>query len=235
MVEEYLKCKVNTKELSSSVLGTDNLKYICRMVERYFDPSNLGDTDNLEWTKRKLKKFGIKEENLEDLRSLNIEVLSKGQRDGYYIKDFEMDRAIELLKEDDEISYGKFTKNMTDNNGVEILDSEGNPKQEHLFVVDLPYYGQFSIHMKTESSISALSDTPYDELRIYEKESVLLTDEVSSWAKKIILGKTFKEVVGKLKNIRRNRKNGARIAHYTALKLGATKEELDELYRDDQR
>jgi hypothetical protein len=69
-----------------------------------------------------------------------------------------------------------------------ITDETGNS-----LVIDLPYYGQFAVHIKNKKSISALSDITYDEIRFYEKESVILTDDISESAQKILENKVERQ------------------------------------------
>lgn len=91
--------------------------------------------------------------------------------------------------------------------------------------------------MKTERSISALRNTKYDQMHMYETESVLLMDGISESAKKFIKrrkeqGKsTLDKMIPELRKISKDR---PRYAHYIALKMGATKQELDKLYKDEK-
>lgn len=90
--------------------------------------------------------------------------------------------------------------------------------------------------MKTERSISALRNTKYDQMHMYETESVLLVDGISKSAKNFIKkrkesGKsTLDKMIPELRKIRQDR---PRYAHYIALKMGATKQELDKLYEGE--
>lgn len=111
-----------------------------------------------------------------------------------------MDRIIDIFKNpenesyknykndngDDIISYGMYTQEKRDKNGLVISKKDKNGKEipvtENLFVIDLPYFGQLSVHMKLKSSISALSDTPYNSLKVYSTESLLLTPTISDTA-----------------------------------------------------
>ena len=90
--------------------------------------------------------------------------------------------------------------------------------------------------MKTERSISALSQTSYNGLHMYETDSVLLSDNISKKAEEFLLRKNGKwpqldEIMPDLKKLQ---EKNPRFAHYIALKMGATKDELDELYSDER-
>lgn len=150
-----------------------------------------------------------------------------------------MDNIIEELKDRDDISYGRYVEPKKDKSGKIIYGRDGvTPKMDNILVIDLPYYGQFSVHMKNFQSISALRDTPYNGLHVYEKESIMLTDNISNAAKQYLLRKTgnntwpdLSDIMGDLKQMR---KTNPRFAHYIAIKMGATKQELDEMYSDER-
>lgn len=224
IIEDFLLKKINSGELPRSVLKDENAGPIIRKIGRIFDPINQSNRKTMDWLKATLREYGITDDMLKDLEGCGLEELNKMQRNAFYIKDYEMENAIEELKARDDISYGK-------------VSSKGPNGKEHGLVIDLPYYGQFCVHMKTERSISALRNTKYDQMHMYETESVLLMDGISESAKKFIKrrkeqGKsTLDKMIPELRKISKDR---PRYAHYIALKMGATKQELDKLYKDEK-
>lgn len=223
IIENFLLKKVNSKELPETVLEDENATPIIRKIGRIFDPVNQGNPRTMDWLRRTLGEYGITSRMLRDLEGCGLEELNQMQRNAFYIKDYEMENAIDLLKDRDDISYGRFS-------------TKGPEGKEHRLVIDLPYYGQFCVHMKTERSISALRNTKYDQMHMYETESVLLVDGISKSAKNFIKkrkesGKsTLDKMIPELRKIRQDR---PRYAHYIALKMGATKQELDKLYEGE--
>lgn len=223
IIENFLSKKVKSNELPETVLEDKNATPIIRKIGRIFDPINQGNRKTMEWLRNTLGEYGITSRMLKDLQGCGLEELNKMQRNAFYIKDYEMENAIDLLKDRDDISYGRFS-------------TKGSEGKEHILVIDLPYYGQFCVHMKTERSISALKNTKYDQMHMYETESVLLMDGISRAAKSFIKkrkesGKsTLDQIIPELRKIRKDR---PRYAHYIALKMGATKQELDKLYKGE--
>lgn len=221
IIKKFIENKIEYNKLDKSLIEKEKLNIITKRISIIYDKVNEENSVVTQISKSSLLEYGITPEILEELKGKGIEELNELARSAFYIKDFEINNAIKLLRDRSDISYGK----MDDDTG-------------HSLVVDLPYYGQFAVHLKTQKSISALSKTPYDELRFYEKESVLLTDEISETAQKYIkrkkeMGKTtLKEILPDLKQVK---KDDPRFAHYVALKMGATKQELDELYNEERK
>ncbi len=236
IIKKMLQDKVETGEISEDILS-DRKKFakVSRIISEMIDPTNENNESLIEWNQNILNRDNITSDVIQKLRDMEVGKLIKGKANAFAAKDIEITKALKALAEIKDISYGIYTKTKTDREGKTIYDSQGMPTYENLLVVDLPYYGQFSIHMKQESSISALSKIPYYGRRyIYEKETVLLTDEISPVAIKFIerekrKGKsgTFKGLYTELREID---KVNPRYAHYLALKLGATKDELHNLH-----
>lgn len=218
IIEKFVTEKVRNKELDESLLKAENLNIVIKRIAIVHDTINDRNSLITKISKAELEKLGITSKMLQELSGKGIEDLNQLERTAFYIKSYETDNVIEMLKDRDDISYGM------------IHNETGNA-----LVIDLPYYGQFIVHVKTKKSISALSDIPYDEIRVYEKESVILTDDISEAGKKFIdsrkqNGKTdLNQLIPELRKIRKDR---PRFAHYVALKMGATKQELDEIYKD---
>lgn len=239
LLEEYFKKKINLlynsgsdKEaalLKSSISGKKGFRDVSNMIYSYFDPANQNKPGLLRNLEGYMYNSGIDANDIEAFRKLGIDKLSVKQRNGYYLKDFEMMNLIGKLQARDDVAYGMVVTPKVDEFGRQLKDRNGDPKNDYLMVVDLPYYGQFSVHMKTQQSISALSSTPYSESRVFEKESMILTDQVSEYAKKHELKKGGTITIDELKEIKAK---DPRYAHYLAVKTGSTKDELDEMYFD---
>lgn len=217
IIRKFISDKIKTGQLEETI----DVNKALNRIDIISDPINTEESIITKISKSELKFWGITEEMLQELKGKGLEELSQLERNAFYIKEFEIDNIIKILKSRDDISYGKVT------------DETGNS-----LVIDLPYYGQFSVHLKSKGSISALSNTPYDSLHFYEKESVILSDEVSKAAQRLIdkrreSGKV--DLVDLIPELRKMKKGKPRFAHYVALKMGATKQELDELYRDEQK
>lgn len=192
-------------------------------ISRYFDPANKEDISTRKRVLGAIKRRGITEQDLDMLEKRGYREISEKQRSAFYIKDFLIDDLITLLKDRDDISYGM--------EEVTYSKENGSIGHDNVLVVDLPYYGQFSVHLKSKSSISALSDTPYDTLRVFEKEGNILTDGLSKIAER----KLKEEGTLSIKQLKAIRRYDPRYAHYLAVKQGSTKQELDEMYEDDER
>ena len=82
--------------------------------------------------------------------------------------------------------------------------------------------------MKSKSSISALSNTPYNNLRFYSSESTLLTPTLSDTAQAVI--NKIKSKYPNLQDLVEVAKDDFYLAYYIATKLGFEKSELDDLF-----
>lgn len=240
---DILNYYVMTKAEEGKIVWSTDNRELYDLIERVFDPEVQKMPNRLQSLKEKLASdYGVNQSILDDLESKNgddLRQIIQMQRAGFYIKDFEIDNIIEELKDRDDISYGKYSTPKTDKSGKPLYERDGvTPKMNDRLIIDLPYYSQVCVHLKTKRSISALSDTPYDGLHLFETESVLLTDNISRAAKQYLLRKTgnntwpdLNDIMGDLKEMR---KTNPRFAHYIAIKMGATKEELDEMYSDER-
>lgn len=240
LLGDYFKNKINllynsgsdrdARVLSKATSSRKDFRELSNTIYAYFDPANQSKPNLLRKLENQLYSCGIDQNDITTFRNLGIDKLSIKQRNGYYLKDIEMMNLISKLQSRDDVAYGMVVGVQQDENGNTIMDKKtGMPKQSHLMVVDLPYYGQFSVHMKTAQSISALSATPYSEARVFESESMILTDQVSEYAKRFDLDKRGTITMKRLKEIK---EKDPRYAHYLALKTGSGKEELDEMHSD---
>lgn len=218
IIERFISEKVKNNELDKSLLEPEKLNILIKRISIIYDTINDKNSLATKVSKVELEKLGVTSKVLQELSGKGIEELNVLIRNSLYIKSYETDNVVDMLKDRDDISYGTL-----------------NDEKGKALVIDLPYYGQFAVHIKTKKSISALSDTLYDEIRFYEKESVILTDDISELGKRFIdsrkqKGKTdLKQLIPELRKIRKER---PRFAHYIALKMGATKQELDAIYED---
>jgi len=99
IIENFLLKKVNSKELPETVLEDENATPIIRKIGRIFDPVNQGNPITMDWLRRTLGEYGITSRMLRDLEGCGLEELNQMQRNAFYIKDYEMENAIDLLKE----------------------------------------------------------------------------------------------------------------------------------------
>lgn len=189
----------------------------------------------------KLLRKGITDDIIEQCTSAGVYSLAVAEMHAFSIKDRSMMMAISRFKnrevsqgigEDAPISFGM--KEISEN--------------EKLLVVDLPYFGQFSVHMKDPGMISAMSDTIYSKA-IYAFESVMLTEKTSTEVSKDI--EKMRELIGKegltrvdaIRKVAQARVEAERnyssqdideevqkYAHHLLLKSGAGKKALDSLY-----
>ncbi len=217
IIKKFILDKIENGQLEEKI----DLDKALKRIDIISDPINTEESMITKISKAELKSFGITEEMLRELQGKGLKELSQLERSAFYIKTYETENTIKLLKKRDDISYGKVTNETGD-----------------ALVIDLPYYGQFAVHLKSKESVSALSNTPYDSLHFYEKESVMLTDEISEKAQRFINSRRengkldLKDLIPELRKIKKDR---PRFAHYVAVKMGATKQELDELYKDESK
>lgn len=97
-------------------------------------------------------------------------------------------------------------------------------QEESLFVIDVPCFGQMSVHVFSEKLMTQLSGYEY-KYPIYQTENVLLIDRVSNYQENF-LRKSNPELIKELKEMKTREE-----AHEIAVKAGFDKSELEEIHR----
>lgn len=211
------------------------LSRLSRQIGDYLDPSNLDDTSARENLLEYIKRDGITEDDLEQLNNIGIPCLIRGRKKAFAAKDYEIDQALTALEKEKDISYGVCSRKIRNPDGSIKTDGRGREIEDSVLVVDVPYYGQYIVHMKRNTSISSLATIPkYSAKYLYEKKTFLLTDNISNQGMDFIeshspTGKTasYEEMEPHLIDLE---KINPRFAHYLALKYGANKKELRRLH-----
>lgn len=237
IIENLLRNKCKEGKIPVELIDDRRtFRSIAKNITNLYDPIYEPSSRTVIESKRKLAEKGIKEEDIKELGSLGIPELLIAKKQAFAAKDYEISQSTKLLSKRKDISFGVCTSYKKDRTGRTIYDNLARPKEENSLVIDVPYYGQFSIHLKDTASISNFYKLPYYSWRyIYEKETVLLTDQISKQAQEIFektSTPTYKELRGYLKGME---KVNPRFAHYLAIKLGATKRELRDLHNGNER
>ena len=165
---------------------------------------------------KKLPTGKISIDEIETLRKRGYDVLAKGYVDCMAIKDRAIDESIKLLKE-----------NGTQSFGLAKVKSKDGKKEENLFVIDVPCFGQMSVHMYDERLITALAEHEY-KYPICNTENVLLIDRVSEYQESFMLQDT-PELIESLRKLKSRKE-----AHEIAVKAGFEKDELKMLYQTNE-
>jgi len=235
IVEGYLLGKSGNKKLTEAQIKETSSKIKKYFIEKArMDNPKLRDKSSIELMikniKEELKDVKIEDRDLEKFEKQNFYKLIQMEKELFAIKDFEIVNVITRLKERDRLYNSGIETDEPMSYGM-ANDENGEP----ILVIDLPYFSQFSVHLKKESeAISALSDVSYDK-EVYALETVMLTEGISPEIKEDLkkVGKDF----SKIKSVARERirndrsvtgKNSATsYAHHVLLKSGGSKKELD--------
>jgi len=237
IIENFLRNKSKEGKVPSNLIDDKKtFRMLAKSITNLYDPIYSQSTNIILNSKRRLAQNGISMEDLKELENQGIQELTVAKRQAFSAKDYEINQSTKMLSKRRDISYGVYSSHMKSTNGNTVYDYEGNPKEENSLIIDVPYYGQFLIHIKDKSSVSNFDQIPfYSKKYMYEKENVLLTDQLSESAQKIFdktKPATYKKLKGYLKGLE---KTNARYAHYLAIKLGATKRELRDLHNSNER
>lgn len=189
---------------------------------RYFDlskrntkTSTLQTEQQISRQKAILAEYKIDMADLQKLASLGFCDLMELSYNAFVIKDYEISKLITELEDRDDIDYGMAVK--TDNDGT---------SKENIFVMNLPYYGQFCVHLKLPAHIKALESHPYCLDELYEFETIMLTSEVSPSARE-----DFDQGASISKQkLRLTAQKDPRYALYLALKTGHEKDTIREIF-----
>ena len=227
--------KSSDNKIQSLLKNHRRLSRLYRQIGDYLDPSNLDDKNARENLLEYIKRDGITEDDLEQLNNIGIPCLIRGRKKAFAAKDYEIDQALTALKQEKDISYGVCLRKVRNHDGSIKTDGRGREIEDSVLVVDVPYYGQYIVHMKRNTSISSLATIPkYSAKYLYEKKTFLLTDNISNKGMDFIeshspTGKTasYEEMEPHLIDLE---KMNPRFAHYLALKYGANKKELRRLH-----
>lgn len=227
---------VITKKLLSDRNIRGNIKEISETLKMYYKAKGKNSFKEQE-QKRRLSKLNIHDDFLLEFEREGIHDLIQAELYTFGVKDHEMMTFINRMKvrsktqdKEEQLSYGR------------ALDSDGKA----LLVIDLPYFGQFSLHMRDLDTISALNDTEYSKF-VYNVKTVMMVDTASleveedlKMARKKSSGIPSSKQLEKVARARvEQEKNSSeeyieietrKYAHHLILKNGGTKKDLDELY-----
>lgn len=135
------------------------------------------------------------------------------------IKDAELHKIVSLLEEDKLSSYGMITHTEVES---------GKEKERNLFVLDVPFFGQMSVHIKSPELISQLGKHKYP-YPVYQRESILLTDRLTPEQERIVKRNDIEE-------IRKYFEEGEEeFAHLLAIKGGYTADEIKYVHGGDNK
>lgn len=215
MISDANKRNEAYPSLMHNLRNKDKINRIVLNAHRYFVAEESGNTKGMQIIQRSLGKLGISIDEIETLRKSGYDVLSKAYINCMSIKDRAIAEEIDMLKQDDTQSYGiKRTK-----------DKDGS--KNTLFVIDVPCFGQMSVHIFDSRLVSELSDHKY-RYPIYQKDNVLLMDGTSEY-QEYFMYVNANNLVEALRGLK-NRQD----AHEIAVKAGLTKDEIAELYSKNE-
>lgn len=210
-----------TQEENEKNMGYESLMYrfsdeemnrVAIFTHRYFIAKKSLNKKVENIAKRRLEKDGINQEMLNVLEERGYDVLSKTYLDCMAIKSETIDESVELLKKDENQSFG-----------MAKVKNNKTGKEESLFVIDVPCFGQMSVHICSEELMTQLSDCEY-KYPIYQTENVLLIDSVSKYQANL-LKKSNSELIQELKAMKSREE-----AHEIAVKAGFNRSELEEIH-----
>ena len=184
---------------------------IAKSAHRYFIAESNMNTKAANIAQRQLAKNGITIDEIEILRKRGYDALAKGYVDCMAIKDEAIAKSIKILKEDKTQSFG-------------LAKVKNGKREENVFVIDVPCFGQMSVHIYDEKLITLLSDNEY-RYPICNADNVLLIDKTSEYQESFMLQDT-PELIESLRKLKSRRE-----AHELAVKAGLQKDELEMLYK----
>lgn len=187
---------------------------IAKSAHRYFIAESNMNTKAANIAQRQLAKNGITTDEIEILRKRGYDALAKGYVDCMAIKDEAIAESIKILKEDKTQSFG-------------LAKVKNGKREENVFVIDVPCFGQMSVHMYDERLITALAENEC-KYPICNTDNVLLIDRVSAYQESFILQDT-PELIESLRKLKSRKE-----AHEIAVKAGFEKDELKMLYQTNE-
>lgn len=219
VLRQFLKRYQSPENLFGIIINDPHMfGIINNSLFRIFDEYNQDNTREIKYHKDILKRNGIQERELRILGK-TIPSLVNIYRDAMCIKDAELHEIISLLEEDELSSYGMITHTEVES---------GKEKERNLFVLDVPFFGQMSVHIKSPELISQLGKHKYP-YPVYQRESILLTDKSSPEQERIVKRNDIEE-------IRKYFEEGEEeFAHLLAIKGGYTADEIKYVHGGDNK
>lgn len=168
-------------------LSREEFGHISQDLKRYFDPENRERKQMLNATENSLRANDI---NIESFDRAEMEKLISIQNSVFSLKDLAIRKLLVLLKERDDINYGM---KKDEERGIQA------------FVMDLPYYGQFAVHLKEpklSKQCTADNTQEYNEnIEQDKKETSYEMDEVRKAIFALLQGKVYEQDLYEMHNI----------------------------------
>lgn len=188
---------------------------LTKALSIYFNSDPEIAVSEIKESKKTLERFGIEEKDLKELEKRGYGKLVNTYRNMMFIKENSIKELIPMVKRNRKYSFG-LSKEV-------IYNQFGTRKEREAFVIDIPFYSQIGVHIKSQELITALSGIEY-AYPLYETENVLILDETSPEQEKYI-SEHKKDLTSSL-----IRMKDKRFAHTIAVKSGMDKKTLDKIH-----
>lgn len=197
-----------------------------KRLHEYFklNPEDSSNARQIVEQEKRLRKSGLDASKLrvfENIKigntSVSIRDMAVASKEAMALKDMYIEQFIKEITHP--IDNERKAEYDTVNWGMS-KDDKGND----IFVIDIPFWQQFSVHVKNQALAAQIQPYPYP---IYEKENILITNFMPS-VEKHLRGDIDTETIDELKRL-----GSDRYAHMVLVKRGATKEQFARYYNVD--
>lgn len=148
--------KKQVREYAGGRLDKDIEYDFMRRVRKIFDPHRKEDSIKVDSDfKRICSEIGT---DIKKLEEDGFPELIEAEHTAFSMKEYSLRELITVLKNRDDINYGK----------KEGLNKNG--KKQTSFIMDLPFYGQFSVHLMDPRLETQGSENMSEKLEEYEKQ-----------------------------------------------------------------
>lgn len=186
-VSNIIKRKIEEYAIKNNIkLEKNDYSYIGKSMTRYFDSAN-EQSQILPNIELKLKRYGI---DVKEFNKQEMQALVECQNMLFTLKDYSIMKLLNVLKDRDDVNYGKRKDERT---GKDTLS------------VDLPYYGQFAVHLKLPNLAQQLTDdnTPeyFEQDKKIEDEENTDIDYTRRAIAKLLDGKYYEGTLYETENV----------------------------------
>lgn len=218
--------KKQVREYANGELDKNNEYIFMKEVRRIFNPHREEGKQKINRSFSNLcNVIGI---DLNRLKEDGFPELVEAEQAAFSMKEYSLRELITTLKDRDDINYGK--KEGTNQNG----------KKQTSFIMDLPFYGQYSVHLMDPKLETQGSKNMSDKVKEFEeKEEIESVDKVRKDIFDLLIDKEYEGELYEKHTVILNSEQSEETNKFLKSLQGLTEEEqkekLDEIEKQDER
>lgn len=219
--------KKQVREYAGGELEKDLEKDFMRKVRINFDAHRKNEED--KDMKRKFNNLcSMLGTDIEQIKKDGFPELVEAEQVAFSLKEYSLRELITKLKDRDDINYGK----------KEGINQNG--KRQDAFIMDLPFYGQFSVHLMAPKLETQGSKSTVEKVEEYtEKDKIEPIDKIRKEIYNLLIDKEYDGELYEKNTVMLNSNQSEETNEFLKSLQGLTEEEqmekLNEVEKKDER